>query len=1540
MKRALYIIGVLLISLLLVGGVLVAALMSDKVETAAVRLATAELSRTLGARATVGAVEYRFPARLRLRDVYLEDQQRDTLAYLSEVYAHFRPLALRDNQIRFSHVRVRNGVANIYRLPDSTYNYQFLIDAFNRGPKEHKPLQSLIAVQDIRLDSLRLRYDDYTVRLTHARMDLHRLTEDDLDAEISQLTGQLTHRQTRNRLEVKELAAHVQLSDTLLAVPTLRAQLPNSSLDLSGIEVHYPKGDTLYLSRSAHDITFRVQVHEAHLRPADIALLMPRLSRFKRDIGLRGGIGGSLDSLYCENLELSYDHQQVFLADLTAVGLPDLSNPYLRANFQEVHVTAPMLQDLLSQWEGKPVRLPVHLHRLGNIHYRGLAEGQLHDMQLHGAFRTALGSVTTDGRFSGDSTFSRIEYDARVVARRLQLGRLLGHKPLGTTTIDIHSEGVIEDGGVSGSVRGQVRQLTYNGYTYNNLNVDGVLRPQRYQGRLSINDPHLSLSFKGVVDVREQNPEINFDLHCRHLDSAPLGIKAIGQHLKTRFRMSVDLNGVDPDRMSGYLVIDSLFLATERDSVLMRQLALIASADAGNRKIFTLRSDYLQAQANGSFRYADIVPSLQAMVHHYLPSALENPKASWQPVSIKINANGERLRDLQRLFVAPITLSDHPVFTAKVALAPEREPKVDVRFYAPGVRAGTTPVHDLTVTLNTVDTLRHAPGMRGSGIAFGISAEAMKMHTVFSTLAFRDTLLTHLTLRQQSDLDEELPAGWRKLTPRQLQRALSDLSIRDRQRALVTAQRAGDYGGDIHVIIHFDRYNRQPFIDMHFMPSTLLLRDSVYSIGESHIAYCAADKLVQMDHFSFEGGGQHLFANGAISPDPRDTLEVDMQRVDASYVVPFLLPVQTIMFNGLLTGRAQLVSVFRRPSVEAQIHVDSMGLNGCWFGDADVDLHVHDRLQFHADVYRPSRKIVDLNGEARFDASGAWKLDMLADSVPLAFINHWTSEILRDMDGSATGRVCVGGRKGLTYVTLRAAAQDASFTLPWTGCRYTIPHDTIVMDTAAILFPNVHLVDAEGHPLEVNGGVYHDQFKDFGLDLHVDVHDALAFDMPDKAGEMLQGKVYATGHVDVTGTEDDILVLADAVTSSKSRFRLSLDNASSAHESYFVHFLPPKDTASASKPVEEHDLDNIDVVVQTAKDSASLYSRGGRCLLTLNLEVNPRLLFQLVLGERNGDMIQARGTGALSLSYDTQTGDVHLLGTYDIDQGTLNYTVGNVIRREFTVGEGSTIVFSGDPANPQLDVTAQYRVTANLKDLFGSEIDQIGTTRTNIPVLTCMHMTGPLSSPILSFSLELPLSDQNIQQQVRQVINTDEMLMRQVIYLLVFGRFFTPDYMSQAQYATLNSTYSLLSSTVTGQINSWLGKLTDIFTLGVAIRADGEGADASREYEAQFQLHPVDRLVINGNVGYRYNDVSNQPFFGDLDVELLLTDDGQLRLKGYTHSVDKYSLRQATTMQGVSLMWKKDFNWPTPQQLKAQREARQARKREKEMQKQQELKQQ
>lgn len=1515
MKRVLYIFAVLLVSLLLVGGVLLAVLSSDRVETAAVRMATAELSRALGTRASVEAVEYRFPARLSIRGVYIEDRQQDTLLYVGELYAHFRPLALTENAIRFSHVRLQDVTANIYRLPDSTWNYAFLV--FPHEEKEKDPLQSLVSVNDIRLRNIRLRYEDYSAVLEHATMDLHHLSSKSLDAQIGDLQAVL-HRQPKDDcwkskpLVIESVRARMILNDTLLGFPTLAMQLPNSKLDVSGVEFRFPAGDTIYLSNSAHEITFALAFHEARLVPADLALLMPRLTRFTRPVTLNGALGGTLDSLYFKNIAVRYDGKTVLEGDVGAVGLPDLENPRLHANLTNLHTNAPQLQDLLSRLYGRPVRLPEAAHRLGNIHYRGLVEGRLHDLTLHGAFRTALGTITTDGTFRSDSLFDHMEYNARVVGRRFRLGRLVDHAPLGTATLDFQSKGRVDEGEVHGDIKAHVRELTYNDYTYTDLHINGRYDPMRYEGQFDITDPHLNLAFDGLVDLHDVNPEINFNLRCSHFDSSPLGLASAVGSLRTRFNLAVDMDGVEADRMSGYLVIDSFFVATNNDSVMMRQLTLLALATEGYSKSFTLRSDFLHAQADGVFRYRDVVPAMQAMLHHYLPSAVKAPSSSWNPVTLSLRADGQRLRDVQRLYVSSITLSDHPSLTASARIAKDEEPDFDMRFFAPGVRAGSTPVHDITVMLSTVDTI-HQDGTAGSVLTFSLSAEAMRMHTVLSALAFRDTMLTHLTLRQQPQEEEMLPEGWRDLTPRQLQNALSDdLSIRERQRALLAAQRAGTYGGDLSMITHFSRYNNRPLIEMHMLPGTLLLRDSVYTLSESRVTYCAADTTVQVEHFNFEGGGQHLRADGVASRRAEDTLSVDLQRVDASYVVPFLLPVQTIMFDGLLTGQAHATGVFSRPEVEAHIHVDSMGLNSCWFGDAEVELFIDDSLHFHAEVDRPERHVVSLDGKALFDSVGQWELNMMADSVPLAFVNHWTETVLTDLDGNASGHVVVGGRKDFTYVLLRAAAQQASFTLPWTGARYTVPNDTIVMDTTSIRFPHVHLTDPEGNKVEVDGAIYHKQFTDFALDLHVDAHNALVFDS-DLSGEMLRGHVYANGTVEVFGSEDDITVLANAVTSRNSHFRLSIDNISTAYESNFIHFV--EHPSEGAEKVMENDLDNIDVQVSSEVDSTHTIHRG-RCVLQLGIEVNPQLLFQLVLGERNGDVIQARGSGALQLTYDTETGDVRLLGTYDIERGTLSYTVANVIRKEFTVGEGSTIVFSGDATNPQLDVTAKYRVTANLKDLFGDEVDQLATSRSNIPVLTCLHLSGLLNNPTLTFSLEFPLSDQSVQQQVRQVINTDEMLMRQVIYLLVFGRFFTPDYMSNAQYATLNSTYSLLSSTVTSQINAWLSKLTNILTLGVAVRTEGEGDQASQEYEAQFQLQPVDRLIINGNVGYRYNDISNQPFFGDLDIELLLTEDGQLRLKGYTHTVDKYSLRQASTIQGFGFLWKKDFNWPTPKKKK------------------------
>ena len=68
------------------------------------------------------------------------------------------------------------------------------------------------------------------------------------------------------------------------------------------------------------------------------------------------------------------------------------------------------------------------------------------------------------------------------------------------------------------------------------------------------------------------------------------------------------------------------------------------------------------------------------------------------------------------------------------------------------------------------------------------------------------------------------------------------------------------------------------------------------------------------------------------------------------------------------------------------------------------------------------------------------------------------------------------------------------------------------------------------------------------------------------------------------------------------------------------------------------------------------------------------------------------------------------------------------------------------------------------------------------------------------------------------------------------------------------------------------------------------------------------RLLINGNFGYRDNPMANTNFVGDFEAEWLINRSGDIRLKAYNETTDRYYTKTNLTTQGVGIMYKKDFN--------------------------------
>lgn len=1501
-QRILASVGIVLLCTVLVLCMLVALARSARVQTAALSVFSGQLSRGLGATVEVGNISYKFPNRLIVEHVYVEDRQRDTLLYVDTLSAYADLIRfLREDTLCIHEVGLSGGYFNAYPETDSTMNYRFLVDAFSDDEERERDsaFHINLQVRDIRLSRLRVRYDTWRGSLPLAKMHVHNITPHLFDVEIGRLSAEATHNGVPFSLLSAE--AHLIINDTLVTFPKLHARFPESDLHVEEFVINRADAKRLRESAPKDSVTraavfgktaLDLTIDDATFTPYDFRALVPRFATMRQKWSVSADVSGRVDSIEAHGLRLRYRDADLLTGDLTAFGLPNADSAFVRAQCRDFHINKALLQDIISGATGKPLLLPDIVGKLGEIHYRGALQGRADNLILKGALTTALGSIKTDGHavltFADDTLRSErsvidvdgIVFRGVVSTRRFHLGRALGNSDLGTIGLNVVADGDVgRNRPFTGSACLNIEHAVFRGYTYHGIHVDGTFRNRVFSGEMHSTDENLAFDFVGSADLNEDSPDYDFRLQLSHLRLGQLNLSEKYADSDMRCNLDVQLHGSTLAHITGFAALSDAAFYHLGDSLVINRLTVrheeTPVAGGRSRRLVRVDSKHVTASCSGEYDFTTLKNSVLRLVATHLPHVFPDRLrkeflALQSDNSLDFYVYARELEEVSRVFDLPVTLGDRPTIKGHLD---DRGKNVSVQAVVPDITGATGHIEDLTFAFdNRNDRLNLSLfGMRHHGS--NPTAEHIgDIQLYLNARAARDTVL--------------LTANWSN--PDTVHNA-----------------------GELNLVTAFSRYADKPLISARFLPSEILLSDSLWHLSPSQVTYTAADTIIVIDDFRFGSTSQHIFANGVISTNKEDTVFADLAGIDLDYFLGALTDVhRSIFFGGTISGWAKAYGILRRPMFEAEVTMLHAKINDCEVGDiyASATLDSLNHVIILGDAYdtrlpadnpQGGRHVVRVEGKVT-GTNGRWDLGIYPDSVEVNFINYWCKDFLSDMRGRASGAVHVWGfidpvtRKPGTWVTVSAMAHDIGITVPYTGGRYYV-NDSVVMDSVSLSFPNMTLHDEEGHLLTFDGKLEHDGTwaHDLRFNFDISAHRAIVLDIPATSTDLYGGKVYADGRVSISGNDKECHIVADAVTTAGSSFDFVVDGAGSASDNRFVEFVD-----HTYKP-ELND-----------KPKSQLQPVASRLYLTLQVEVTPQTEVTVLLDRHTGDKLRGRGAGNIKLTY-SDADDFALLGTFILQQGTFGFTFQNVIRREFQIAEGSRVTWNGAPDNPEVDIRALYRVTASLRDLFGSETNTV-TNRSSIPVNCLLNLSDRLMNPLLRFGIELPSSDESVNSQVRAVINTDEMLMRQVLYLLVFNRFYTPEYLQNTANVGLNETYSLLSSTVTGQINSWLSRMTDIVSVGFNFRTDGEGADSSQEYEAQFEIHPVRGLLINGNFGYRYNDISNQPIFGNLDVEYMLTQDGKLRAKAYTHTVDKYSLRQANTVQGVGFVFKHEFNWPKP----------------------------
>ena len=886
----------------------------------------------------------------------------------------------------------------------------------------------------------------------------------------------------------------------------------------------------------------------------------------------------------------------------------------------------------------------------------------------------------------------------------------------------------------------------------------------------------------------------------------------------------------------------------------------ISANNKGKEGHLDVEAPFVSLYARGQYDLTTIYGSIMRLVADKLPTIPGISKHAAKGYNdFTLQANITSAEVLQRMFGLPLSLSLPVHINGNIS---DAEKNVNLYINAPNFSWDGSAFHDANIELNTIgDSLRME-----ARISQGLPYEKAPVYRLRAAAA-DNNLSTLLYYANQS----------------------SKLPITGKIDARTQFFTSDNGATGVHVTVN---------------PSEIMLGEKKWLLNPADIIYRKNELTVDMLNFSHDD--QHIIINGKATPQATDSIVADLKDVDVAYILN-LVNFHSVDFAGKASGKAVVKSIFQTPEAYANLDVkDFVFENGPLGtlhakaaydnqeGQINIDATAEDGPE-HLTVINgyvsPKRNYIDLGIEAH--------------NTSLKFMENFCGSFLNNVEAWCKGKLnVVGDLKNINLVGDVVA--HGRMHMKQLGTDYTFNHlrahaipDDIQFEGDSIY--DSHYNGKHSHFALIRGGIHHKHLTRLSYDLDIDANNFLGFDTHEFGDDTFYGTVFATGTVGIHGKSGETIIDIDATPEPHSIFVYNVASPDAISAGSFIHWNDA--TPYIYRPYSpDSDKDK-------KKDSSSNFSSDMRINFLVN--TNPNLTLKLMMDDQTGDYITLNGNGVIRANYYNK-GGLDMFGNYVVDHGQYKLTIQNIIKKDFDFQPGGTIAFGGDPYNAPLNLQAKYTVNGvPLSDL------NIGRSfsSNNIRVDCLMDITGTPGAPKVDFSMDLPTVNSDAKQMIYSVINSQEEMNQQVLYLLGIGRFYTQTKNNQTsedasqQSQTSLAMQSLLSGTISQQINNVLSSFVNSsnWNFGANISTGNEGFN-NAEYEGILSGRLLNnRLLFNGQFGYRDNANATQSFIGDFDLRYLIFPNGNLSIHVYNQTNDRYFTRNSLNTQGVGLIMKKDF---------------------------------
>lgn len=1294
-------------------------------------------------------------------------------------------------------------------------------------------------------------------------------------------------------------AARVVVCDTLTGLYGARIETPYSSLG-DTIALHYRHYTDF--NRFTDNVNMEIRLAKgSKVRIADINHFSEGLANNKffaqnqQEIAeLSGVVTGGINNLRGKNLDVKLDErtymQGTFIGDGLA-GDKDLMK--LGFTFDKLHSDLRTISRIIPGFSA-----PDYFYKLGNIGFEGKYDvifGNIHI--LYGNITTDIGAGRLDMELDLTKGKDEAAYAGNLYMKDFDLAAWTGNPDFGKTTFRVK----IEEPSKGLSLRtmntilaGSVDTFSFRGYNYQNITLNGQFQNYVFHGDLGLDDENIKFGFKGDINLKDSITLFDFKADLQRLDLGALHLMdedwIVSGHIdrmKLRARTLDDLTG-------SVLLRDFLILQDHERTHRIDSLSFISDFTPDGARIFRINSDILDAELSGIYNLTTIPADFAQLIsrqHPALALRMGLPRA-----------DSSELRDNYSLRIRiKNTFGLTSLFLP--ALDTMRNIEVNARVVAD---KGYSQLMVL------------APRLRYNGVE--IKEAGLYWHGEPDT--------TDYSLR----IPKTTLSGKYALAPIGVSGYLSEDEVHFRIEAKDSTSIVESVNLD-GVLSTVDS-----LWQVKFNVSEIALFNTEWYMDEDNYIRFGRDYF-EPRNFDMMSGNLRINLDG--TPNGRG-LRLSSANFDLDFLNNFVSDSTLNIHGRISTIDLSVQELYQLRDIEANIDVDELFLKeksyGSFYGFArmaHLDAPIQWRFVTQKGIEQPTLRFtgawlppgkepqtVELPEPALIQP-GEFLSSVHTERFPLAVLETFVPGISKT-SGSLNTDATLSGTFDRIVLNGEARIAEGQFQLDYLKTMYHLHNQRVALSEYRIWADGDTIWDAsEKNMALIRGGLNHDHFKNWALNCVIEstnnnfmVLNTLPDDNPLYYGQGI-GKFKAS----FTGSFSRTNIVIDATTGRDTRLYIPITSATEAPKTDFIKFRSKsRDTLALGK-------------------TNSLIAGEIKGLnLEMNLSVTEDAEVQLIFDEKAGDIIKGRGEGDITLTINRE-GEFKMYGGYRIKKGEYLFTLLNWVNKPFTVVEGGTVNWYGDPYGAQISLDATYEENTSLYNFLRDEVELLPSVTTEASkatrVVVTMHLKGDLLKPNISFDLDFP----NISSQLKSLAENKLRLLRfdqnelnrQVFGLVVVGSFLPSNGGSFIQNSNyLASAFNTLTQVLSNQFSNYLTGLAAEWFGGAVSSIDFD--IAYNEYQnvlndpSQPNISQIGReLQVRLSGGFANDRVTIQfgsqfglgrpgttvqdGFLGeDVTVEIQLTENRQWRLKIYQRTEPDIAGGQRRARYGFGISFRKDYD--------------------------------